>query len=222
MRGRVHEVWGWPSAGDDDRVEVRPNDLVFMLDSTWEVPERFDAFLEDVWIAGGEVAWMVYDLVPIRVPETCHPGMPPVFRHWLTHAIRRADGFVCISESTRLDLESFIDEALEPNARRPWSRSVHLGSDFESGREEPVSEAVMAVAEEMGKRPWLAALGTLEPRKDYGTILNAYDQLWLAGADVGLVLLGKQGWNVEGTVESHSHAFRKRTTTHLARGTFGR
>jgi O-antigen biosynthesis alpha-1,2-mannosyltransferase len=188
---------GLDVVGDDDLVEVRPNDLVFMLDSTWEIPERFDAFLEDVWINGGEVVWMVYDLVPIRVPETCHPGMPPVFRHWLTHAIRRADGFVCISESTRLDLDAFMDEVLEVTARRPWSRSVHLGSDFESGREEPVSEAVMEVAEAMSKRPWLAALGTIEPRKDYGTILDAYDQLWSSGADVGLVLIGKQGWNVD-------------------------
>ena len=116
--------------GTDEKVVSRPNDLVFMLDSSWWSPERFDRLHSATLQLGGEVVWMVYDLVPLRHPQTCDPGMPPAFKSWLSHAVGTADGFVCISEATRLDLESFIDEALPYGRRRPWSRKIHLGCDF--------------------------------------------------------------------------------------------
>ncbi|MGV8864888.1 MAG: glycosyltransferase family 4 protein [Pseudomonas sp.] len=183
--------------GDDGPVQVRPNDVAFMLDSTWEWPERFDPFLEQVWANGGEVVWMVYDLVPILVPETCHPGMPPVFRHWLNHAARCADGFVCISEATRTDLEAYIDEVLPHGARRPWSRTVHLGSDLESGRVLPTTVAAQVSIAAIGNRPAHLVLGTLEPRKDHATILEAFEKVWDEDVDVALVIVGKAGWSVD-------------------------
>lgn len=183
--------------GEDDEVDVQANDLLFMLDSSWWSPERFDALKQRVWSAGGEVVWMVYDLVPINVPQHCDPVMPPVFRAWLDHVVRLSDGFVCISEATRADLEAFMDRVLPKGERRPWTRSLHLGSDLESGRFSEPSSEVVAVCQSLSTRPWLLALGTLEPRKDYVTIIAAYERLWAEGADVGLVIVGKQGWNVE-------------------------
>lgn len=183
--------------GDDQLIEILPNDVVFMLDSTWEWPQRFDPLLEDVWRAGGEVVWMVYDLVPIRVPETCHPGMPPVFRSWLTHAIHKTDGFICISEATRADLEHFIDEVYEQGARRPWTSSVHLGSDLESGRMLPSTPAIETVFKAIGSKKFLLAIGTVEPRKDHCTILDAFEMLWRDNLDIALVIIGKEGWNVD-------------------------
>jgi len=181
----------------DDDVESRPNDLVFMLDSSWWSPERFSELHSRTWELGGEVVWMVYDLVPITYPETCDPGMPPAFRAWLSHAVLTADGFICISEATRADLEAFMGEVLKPGSRRPWSSSVHLGSDLDSKGLIGAGEKATDVLKQLGPRPYFAALGTIEPRKDYTTILNAFDQLWIQGCDVALVMMGKKGWNVE-------------------------
>lgn len=183
--------------GEDELIEVLPNDVVFMLDSTWEWPERFDSFLDDAWRSGGEVVWMVYDLVPIRVPETCHPGMPPVFMSWLTHAIHKTDGFICISEATQNDLEVFMDEMLDGETRRPWTRSVHLGSDLESGRALPTTAAAQKVLEVIAGTSFLLALGTVEPRKDHATILEAFEKVWRDDVNVALVIVGKMGWNVD-------------------------
>lgn len=211
-RAFAREGLGIEMAGEDGPIEVQPNDLVFMLDSTWEWPERFDPFLDQVWKNAGEVVWMVYDLVPILVPETCHPGMPPVFRHWLTHAVRRTDGFICISEATRSDLEAYIDEVLPIDARRPWSRSLHLGSDLESGMEiEPTAQG-RGLLEAIGTRPYLLAVGTVEPRKDHDTILRGFEAAWQRGVDVALVIVGKAGWNVEALVsrlQNHTEAGRR-------------
>ncbi|MCL1634635.1 glycosyltransferase family 4 protein [Luteimonas sp. SX5] len=183
--------------GEDVLVAPRPGDIVFMLDSSWWSPERFDYFHWTAWQAGAEVVWMVHDLIPIRLPETCDPVMPPVFRRWLTHAIRTADGFICNSESTRRDLEAFMDEVLaDGGPRRPWARSVHLGCDLAAS---PVAggQKIGELLRIMGGRPVFAAIGTIEPRKDYATVLEAFERLWAEGVDAGLVIIGKRGWNVD-------------------------
>jgi glycosyltransferase involved in cell wall biosynthesis len=189
---------GMECLGTDEDVESYPNDLVFMLDSSWWSPERFDSLHRQTWQLGGEVVWMVYDLVPIKYPQTCDPGMPPAFKSWLSHAVLTADGFICISETTRLDLESFIDETLPAGARRPWSRSVHLGSDFNTRGVSESGEESRNVLDQVRGRPYFATLGTLEPRKDYGTAIDAMEKAWKRGCDVALVMMGKKGWNVDG------------------------
>jgi glycosyltransferase involved in cell wall biosynthesis len=127
--------------------------------------------------------------------------MPLNFKSWLSHAVNTADGFICISEATRLDLESFIDESLPDGRRRPWSRSVPLGCDFATQLLNANGERSSKVLKQIRGRPYFATLGTLEPRKDYGTALDALDKLWERGRDVALVMIGKKGWNVDKLVK---------------------
>ncbi|MGH8061022.1 MAG: glycosyltransferase family 4 protein [Pseudoxanthomonas sp.] len=183
-------------AGEDLPVEPRNNDLLFMLDSAWAAPERFEPLYEAVWRQGGEVVWMVYDLIPVLIPHTCHEGMPPAFSHWLSHSVRHADGFICISEATRHDLERYIDQHAG-FTRRPWTRSVHLGSDLDPGRIGLPTQNMTRLVETLQKTPILLAIGTVEPRKDHVTILASLERLWSQGKDAALVIIGKPGWNVE-------------------------
>lgn len=191
--------------GQDAPVRVQPSDILFMLDSSWWSPGRFDALHSRVHEAGGEVVWMVYDLIPIRFPETCDPVMPPVFVEWLRHAVDTADGFVCISEATRADLEAYMDRVSRPGAVRPWTRTAYLGCDFHEPSELQISTQGNEIRSSLGGHPYFVALGTLEPRKDYATILRAFDLMWADGSDAALVMLGKQGWNVEALVDRINH-----------------
>lgn len=186
------------TVNDGIQVEPQPNDLVFMVDSSWWMPERFDEFHAGVMAAGGEIIWMVYDLIPLLVPDTCDPGMPPAFLSWLTHAARTTDGFICISEATRIDLERFLDEQKTSKRPRPWTRSLHLGCDLESGSQSgQPSVRLQALLDGLQGVPKFLAVGTVEPRKDYRTILAAFEELWEDGQDVALFIVGKHGWNVE-------------------------
>lgn len=205
-------------------VQVLPDDVLFLLDSTWEWPERFDALVDTVWRNGGEVVRMVYDLVPVRFPHTCHPGMPPVFGHWLEHAIKRTDGVICISEAVRRDLEDYMDEMGSRGEFqfRPWTQAVHLGNDLESGDTDAPSEAVRKLLGAAEGHDLLFAVGTVEPRKDHATILAAFDELWEGGADPFLVIVGKEGWNVEElAARLREHPFAGRRLFWLERASDG-
>lgn len=207
-RSFARDQLGLDCQGGDESLVPRAGDVAFMLDSSWWSPERFDDFHAAIWGAGGEVVWMVHDLIPIRFPETCDPVMPPVFRNWLTRAVLRADGFICNSEATRRDLLAFVDETYpRGQRRRPWARSVHLGCDLDAPHDGGYSANIDELLNAIGPRPLFAALGTLEPRKDYATVLDAFERLWAEGGEVALVLIGKQGWNVDALaarIQAHS------------------
>ncbi len=209
MDGRMHHArsyartqLGMDIEGADEPVVAQLNDLLFMLDSSWIEPERFDALNAEVWKAGGEVVWMVYDLIPLLVPGTCDPGMPGAFNAWLSHAADHADGFICISEATRQDLEAFIDR--RPKRRnRPWTRSMHLGSDLDGAAVSALAPGaqVKDVLAKIGTAPVYVAVGTVEPRKDHSTILAAFEAVWAEGSPAILLVVGKVGWNVEALAE---------------------
>lgn len=193
--------FGASCAGPDSQVQAEPSDLVFMLDANWEPYERFDELHAQVRAMGGESIWMVYDLVPVRFPKTCNPIVPPAFEAWLKHAVNSADGFVCISEATRRDLEAFMAATVDTRTLQPWTRSIHLGFDMDPAAERQPTETGRACRAAIGDRRWFTAVGTVEPRKDYMTILDAFELLWDRDTDVVLVIIGKQGWNVQSLVE---------------------
>jgi len=192
----AREQLGLPVDGVDSPVEVRVNDLLLMLDSSWWLPERFDTLFEAVRQLGGEVVWMVYDLIPVLYPETCDVGMSETFGNWLCRVISSSDGFLCISEATRDDLERFIDRSSGID-HRPWTKSIVLGSDLESGVTGSPSTAVLALAQSLEAVRYFIAVGTIEPRKDHPTILAAFEQLWARNTECALIIVGKQGWSVE-------------------------
>lgn len=183
--------------GDDDLVDVRQYDLVFMVDSSWWSPERFSRFHREIQKRSGEVVWMVYDLVPVRTPEYCDPGMPPAFRAWLDYVVASADGCICISAATEADLLTYVADSPIERQRPLWTRHVHLGSDLESGASSEPDDEIIGLVERLRPSGYAIALSTVEPRKRYDTILRAFEILWNNGHELSLVIVGKQGWNVE-------------------------
>jgi len=136
--------------------------------------------------------------------------MPPVFRHWLEHIVRASHAIVCISRSTADDLIAFITENGLEHRSGLRIHYAHLGSDLDGANlGDPTSEIITVFGD---SRPTFLMVGTLEPRKGHVEVLDAFEQLWSNGCDLGLCLIGKPGWKMEGFVErlqSHSE-FKKR------------
>lgn len=206
-RNYCRERFGVDLSGGDDLVDIRQHDLAFMVDSSWWSPDRFSQFHLDIQTRLGEVVWMVYDLVPVLTPQYCDPGMPPAFRAWLDYVIATADGCICISAATEADLLAYVADSHIARRIPLWSRHVHLGSDLESGASSEPDQAVVALVERLQRGRYAVALSTVEPRKRYDTILRAFENLWRDGHRLSLVIVGKQGWNVEALAnELRGHA----------------
>jgi Glycosyltransferase len=195
---------GVPGRPYDSPMRFRANDVLFLLDSAWEIPERFEASLAAIGGAGGRVAAFVHDLIPLRYPEFCVDYMPGVFEKWLRYVVRKCDVLVCNSGATAADLRAWIDEVQAPCKHAQRIAYVHLGCDLiEPARAEPET------AEDFRKvfQGWAAlVVGTLEPRKGCQDVLDAFEARWRDGSEQKLVFFGKKGWNVAALAERlHSH-----------------
>jgi len=112
-----------------------------------------------------------------------------LFRRAIAVATKRAAALVCVSHFT---------------ARRLQERFGELGvtvipHGVDHSRFRPDADpADRAILDELGiPRSFIAFVGTLEPRKDVPTLIQAFGRIADAHPDVFLVLAGQRGWGTE-------------------------
>ncbi|MCO5214559.1 MAG: glycosyltransferase family 4 protein [Thermomicrobiales bacterium] len=128
----------------------------------------------------------VHDLAFLKYPES----LPSDRRTWLIAATkmstRRARKIITVSQATADDLREWLDV---PEGK------IHAIPLATSGKVERVEGTSLNVFRMKWKidRPYVVAVGTLEPRKNLPTLLRAFahikDQI-----DHQLVLVGPEGW----------------------------
>lgn len=192
----VHERLGAMHLAFKGRVEFAPGDILLLLDSAWSEPERFQSVLCEAEDLGVEVVGFVYDLIPLRHPDTCVPEMPLAFRRWLEHIVRVSHAIICISRATADDLIAFIDENHLQHRSGLRIHYAHLGSDLDGDLTGEASEGTRIAFSDM-RHPTFLMVGTLEPRKGHVEVLKAFEQLWAGGYDLALCLIGKPGWKMQ-------------------------
>jgi glycosyltransferase involved in cell wall biosynthesis len=102
--------------------------------------------------------------------------------------IARADAVICVSEATRRDAERFYQVPAE---------KLHVISEGVEARFQPITDsAALAAVRARYRLPerFILCVGTLEPRKNLPTLLDAYAALRARHPGVGLVLAGGKGW----------------------------
>ena len=181
--------------GQDDDVELQAGDVFIGLDLHHRTTPPEVSMPARMRAAGGSSYFVVYDLLPVLMPQHFPGALSAVHLQWL-QGLSDADGVVCISKAVA---DEFI--AWLPTTGTQKQLKVgyfHLGSDL------PEIDSVItpnddqrALLEAMDKRPSFLMVGTLEPRKGHLQALIAFEQLWDEGNDVNLVIVGKHGWNVD-------------------------
>lgn len=200
---------------DDAPIRVAEGDVFLGLDlAPNHVPNNV-ALLDSLRLHGVRMYFLVYDLLPIKQPEMFIAGAKPWFEQWISSAASVADGLVCISRSVADEVLDWLDANPAPSRAELQVGYFHLGADLDaSGPADTVTAAESAALAQLGQRPSLLMVGTLEPRKQHAQALAACEALWKAGTDVNLVIVGKQGWMVDALVE------RLRTHPELGRRLF--
>ncbi|HEX4540316.1 MAG TPA: glycosyltransferase family 1 protein [Acidimicrobiales bacterium] len=130
----------------------------------------------------------VHDLTTVRFPEMCDDytqTFPPLVRR----AIQEGAWVHTPSAFVREEVIELLGAAPER------VRAVHHGVP-------PVDSCDASLAEGAGSGPvpdgpYVLALGTIEPRKDVATLVQAFDQVAGRRRDLYLVVAGRAGWGME-------------------------
>ncbi|MCD1627286.1 glycosyltransferase family 4 protein [Seohaeicola saemankumensis] len=171
------------------------DDIFLGLDLDGHRSEAAKRELDRVHRWGVKVFHVVYDMLPIQLPEF-FPDAKKWYEPWIQNVVSY-DGAICISESVADDLRVWFDRNKKdvlPSFKVSW---FHLGADIcstaPSSGQTPEANNILSNCE---KRPTFLMVGTVEPRKGHRQVLKAFELLWSRGTDANLVIVGKEGWNV--------------------------
>jgi glycosyltransferase involved in cell wall biosynthesis len=129
----------------------------------------------------------VHDLSFIRTPETAVPGLRAYLNRAVPNSVARADHILADSEATRQDiieayrtspdkisvLYSGVDRRFAPVTDPAWLKSIRARY-------------------EIGDSPYILSVGTIQPRKNYPRLIEAFRAL--DRPDLKLVIAGGRGW----------------------------
>jgi glycosyltransferase involved in cell wall biosynthesis len=143
---------------------------------------------------GTKVLYVVYDLLPVRMPEYFPEGTSYHHHRWLEF-VSKSDGVMCISEAVRNDFLTWVEEYDLPLKSSFIARSFPLGCDLinsnpSKGFPDDSEEVLRKIRENLT----FLMVGTIEPRKGHTQVLQAFIELWKEGVNFNLVFVGKKGW----------------------------
>lgn len=150
----------------------------------------------------------VHDLSFVRVPESASPRLKAYLDEVVPRSVKRADHVLADSLATKLDivdLYGISPERVEVllSGVDPIFRPIH-SANFASIR----------AKYHIGERPYLFAVGTVQPRKNYARLIEAVSILRTGGLEIDLVIAGGKGW-LEDPIYAALDQFRMRPYVHF-------
>jgi len=180
----------------DEVVEPRNGDVLLGLDLSGQMLIEAEAAGLFTYYrnAGVAVHFLVYDLLPVQMPQFFPPGTDTSHANWL-QTIAKFDGAVCISRAVANELNAWL-KTCGPQRQRAFRIGwFHLGADVEnSAPTRSLPKNAEQTLAQLSARPSFLMVGTIEPRKGYLQTLEAFTQLWQEGLDINLVIVGTEGW----------------------------
>lgn len=189
-----------PSTGLDSEI-VKPvcGDIILVLDltgrylSVTEEAGLYRRFRAD----GAKVFSVVYDVLPLTMPNVFPSYAADEFRLWLK-SVCTLDGAICISNAVANDLSSVLNDGdydYGIGKEELSIKSFQLGADIENSSPTkglPLNSKFLL--NRIARRPTFLMVGTIEPRKGHLAVIDAFTKLWDDGYDVNLLIVGKEGW----------------------------
>jgi glycosyltransferase involved in cell wall biosynthesis len=142
-------------------------------------------------VSGRPSVLTIHDLAFLREPECAYPTLRAYLAKVVPRSARRATRIIAVSESTRQD----VIELLRIAPERVVTIHEGMSRPFSS---KPDPTTVASVTSRLGIRgPYILAVGTLEPRKNYTRLIQAYALLRSRGVRHRLIIAGARGWLYE-------------------------
>jgi glycosyltransferase involved in cell wall biosynthesis len=131
----------------------------------------------------------VHDLSFVRVPETTSPNLKSYLDQVVPRSVKRASHILADSEATKNDLVELYGTL--------GDRITVLLSGI-NARFNKISdvECLLTTRKKynLGTTPYILSIGTVQPRKNYGRLIQSLAHLRSSGYDINLVIAGGRGW----------------------------
>lgn len=190
-------------------IDLAAGDILLCLDLAggYVVPASQQGLYSRIQKKGAAVYFVVYDLLPVRLPEYFAEADVAGYLDWLG-VTAESDGVLCISQAVAADYRRWFE--MLPCVMRGKEFRIscfHLGADIvNSSPTHGLPDNWKDQMHSMSRQPCFLMVGTIEPRKGYGQVLSAFEMLWAAGTELTLVIVGKKGWMMSGFHEKlHAH-----------------
>ncbi|MCP3177580.1 glycosyltransferase [Desulfuromonas sp. KJ2020] len=182
----------------DEPIAPQNGDLLLSLDISGEklIQAEQAGVFEGYRKKGVLVYSVVFDLLPLLMPHVFPPGADKNHARWL-RSISTFDGAICISKTVAENLADwYVETGIDWQGRRPFQiMSWPLGADVSnSAPSTGLPDNAVSLFKQLTSRPSFLMVGTIEPRKGYLQTIAAFSNLWEEGADINLVIVGKEGW----------------------------
>ncbi|MGB6118621.1 MAG: glycosyltransferase, partial [Mesorhizobium sp.] len=176
----------------DEAVAPRPGDIYLMVDLAHRDVVAHRDLYRDLRRQGVRTAFMVHDLLPVRMPDYFPPRAQTDHSRWLD-VVGEADVNIGVTRHVAEDLADWYRG--RQLAKPPAIGFSHHGAELETG----VGDTSPTLWERfrlrrMGRRPAFLVVGTVEPRKGHDDLLAAFEKLWATGREANLIVVGRAGF----------------------------
>jgi alpha-1,3-rhamnosyl/mannosyltransferase len=157
-------------------------------------------FIMPAWRGRARHILTIHDMSSFALPH-CHPPIRrgPLYERMVSASIRRADLITVPSSSVKADILRFVDGVSEGRIR-----VIACGIDNAFHARDP-AETDKVLKRLAIPTPYVLYLGTLDPRKNLSTLLEAFARLAAAGHPEHLVLGGAAGWSPDELASRIAH-----------------
>lgn len=168
--------WWWRSVTAGNMAKKEQLDIYHGL--SHELPASLSG-------SGIKTVVTIHDLIFMRFPEYYPAFDRKIYHKKVAHACAQADAIVAISQRTALDLQELMQV--------PEDRISVIRQGCDPLFAQPIAEDKVEQAKKKHQleRPYLIAVGTVEDRKDQGTIVRAFIEGGFHEA-FDLLLIGRQ------------------------------
>lgn len=198
-----NEIMGRLEIEEEKEIIVFPGDIFYCAElNRGSVIHAFhDGVYRDLREAGASVNFLIHDLLPITMPKYFENKAGSDHAKWMRAIAKSSDRLICVSRAVHDDVVAWISEHYPAGLKKLRIEVVHHGADIVSSMpSKGFDQRAAGTLARIGRRLTFLMVGTMEPRKGYSQTLWAFERLWRKGLDINLVIVGKEGWDMEAAV----------------------
>lgn len=130
----------------------------------------------------------IHDFGFWRYPQTAHPKILAVMNRRLKLVKKEVDRVICVSQTTAQDAQDYLEIPIE-------KLKVIYEAPGDEFKPVSLSQVNQVKAKYQIKGDYLLAVSTIEPRKNFPAILEAFVTYLKENSNLSLVIVGKLGWD---------------------------